>query len=321
VQARRDLPDRPADRDLQGARDLPRGSLADLRQRLERLPQDHPSSLHNGSHADRRHSAEPESELAGDASPDGPERDYWNQVPRFERLWAAHAERWPGDPTDAKVDRSRDPAGSWRGSGNQYLTPDQHAKANEVIEAVRAAEKPLSEHMREIERDNTAGSRLAGWAHRLKGPDRLKEKLAERAVHQPGRSPEDSMRGINDAIRYTFCSAATTYKDAYWDIKGKLEDHGYKMIYSKNHWRDDPEYKGVNTRWITPEGQRFEVQFHTAESFHAKQQITHDSYERVRNPLVGRAERRDLEAFQQQVSGWIAAPHGVANIPDLEEAG
>ena len=44
------------------------------------------------------------------------------------------------------------------------------------------------------------------------------------------------------------------------------------MIYSKNHWRDDPEYKGINTRWITPEGQRFEVQFHTAESFHAKQQ-------------------------------------------------
>ena len=58
------------------------------------------------------------------------------------------------------------------------------------------------------------------------------------------------------------------------------------MIYSKNHWRDDPEYKGINTRWVTPEGQRYEVQFHTAESFHAKQQVTHEAYERLRNPLT-----------------------------------
>ena len=44
------------------------------------------------------------------------------------------------------------------------------------------------------------------------------------------------------------------------------------------------EYKGINTRWVTQEGQRFEVQFHTSESFHAKQNVTHDAYERLRNP-------------------------------------
>ena len=46
------------------------------------------------------------------------------------------------------------------------------------------------------------------------------------------------------------------------------------MYYSKNYWTH-PEYKGVNTRWATPDGQRFEVQFHTPDSFHAKHHVTH----------------------------------------------
>ena len=45
------------------------------------------------------------------------------------------------------------------------------------------------------------------------------------------------------------------------------------MYYSKNYWAD-PEYKGINTRWLTAEGQRFEVQFHTPDSFHAKHDVT-----------------------------------------------
>ena len=40
------------------------------------------------------------------------------------------------------------------------------------------------------------------------------------------------------------------------------ENRGHEMYYSKNWWANS-EYKGVNTRWVTAEGQRFEVQFHT----------------------------------------------------------
>ena len=65
-----------------------------------------------------------------------------------------------------------------------------------------------------------------------------------------------------------------TYTQGYYDIKERLESLGYEMYQSKNSW-DDAEYKGINTRWVTPEGQRFEVQFHTPESFHAKQYVTH----------------------------------------------
>ncbi len=60
----------------------------------------------------------------------------------------------------------------------------------------------------------------------------------------------------------------------------KGENLGYEMCQSRNSW-DDAEYKGINTRRVTGGGQRFEVQFHTPESFHARQYVTHGAYERT----------------------------------------
>lgn len=86
------------------------------------------------------------------------------------------------------------------------------------------------------------------------------------------------------------------------------------MYQSKNSW-EDPEYKGINTRWVTPEGQRFEVQFHTPESYHAKQEVTHKAYERARNPLTSKIEIQELKEFQREVSSWIPIPRGATDIP------
>ena len=123
-------------------------------------------------------------------------------------------------------------------------------------------------------------------------------------------------RQISDAIRYTFCFEPASYSDGYWDVKQRLEAREYRMVYSKNHWRDDPEYKGINTRWVTLEGQRFEVQFHTPESYHAKQEVTHGSYERLRNPLTQDDERQELRSYQREACRWIAVPEGAASIAD-----
>jgi len=158
--------------------------------------------------------------------------------------------------------------------------------------------------------------------HRLKGEDRLKEKFAElSASSAPDASPAELMREIPDAIRYTFCFEPDNYAAGYREVRQYLEASEHRMIYSKNHWPGDAEYKGVNTRWVTPEGQRFEVQFHTAESFYAKQEITHRAYERGRNPLAGRGERRDVEAFQREVCSYIAVPSEVDSILDYTDEG
>jgi hypothetical protein len=305
---------RPADRAW--ARDEPvPWSRTDLHKRLERLPPGHPSSPRTGD-ADISHLGED-----SDREPDAAKRNYWTEVPRFLRAWADHMHRWPAERTTSAVDRSQDPEGSWRGDGGQYLSPKEHAQAKDVIAIVQQKEKIVTGHMIETERENTCGGWLAGLEFARKGEDRLKEKIADELGITPAIKPEDAISKLNDVIRYTFCFESDNYAAGYSDVRQRLEAREYRMVYGKNHWRDDPEYKGINTRWLTPEGQRFEVQFHTAESYHAKQEVTHTSYERIRNPLTSDDERGELEAFQREVSRWIPVPEGARDIPDYRVGG
>jgi len=291
-----------------------RWSKADLRQRLERLPPGHPSSLRSDA---PDHDQPPAVREANpDVQADAVRRNYWSEVPRFLRAWADHLRRWPAELMTAVVDRSRDPAGSWRGDGNQYLDPERHAQSNDVIAGVRRIERKLTDHVRGVERDNTCSGWLEGLEYRLKGEDRLKEKIAEKIEHEPNRTPAEAARQTSDAIRYTFCFEPASYADGYRDVKERLEAREYRMVYSKNHWRDNPEYKGINTRWVTFEGQRFEVQFHTPESYDAKQEVTHESYERLRNPLTRNDERQELRSYQREVCRWIAVPDAATSIAD-----
>jgi hypothetical protein len=197
------------------------------------------------------------------------------------------------------------------------LNPKEHAQAKDEIASVQRNEQALTRQMGQAERDNDYGARLTGLEFRLKGEERLKEKVAELLESSAqSTTPQKIVRDIADAIRYTFCFEASRYADGYWDLKQRFEANGLTMIYSKNHWRDDPEYKGINTRWVTQEGQRFEVQFHTQESFNAKHEITHHAYERSRNPFTSDDERGELEDFQQEVCSWITTPEGSLDIPD-----
>jgi hypothetical protein len=190
-----------------------------------------------------------------------------------------------------------------------------------MITAVQQTEKSLTKDMRAAQRDNTCGGRLEGMEFRLKGEDRLKEKLAEKLEHEPAGTLPRAARQISDAVRYTFCFEAADYSDGYRDAAQRLSALGYRMVYCKNHWRDDAEYKGINTRWVTAVGQRCEVQFHTTESFHAKQQVTHRSYERLRNSGTGDDERSELRAFQRDVCSRITIPEGAAAIADYRQEG
>jgi hypothetical protein len=320
---------RSADRLAAGDQQV-RWSRDDLRQRLERLPPGHPSSPRSDApgrdepgQPSVREKAEQASSDRREAKPDSQadavQRDFWSEKPRFLQAWADHVGRWPAERVAAAVDRSRDPAGSWRGDGGQYLNPELHGRAQEEVARVQQADGSLTDHIAETKRDNDFGGWLEGLKHRLKGEGRLKEKIADALRIAPTRTPADVIREIPDAIRYTFCFESDNCANGYWDVKHRLEEQGYSMIYSKNHWRDDPDYKGINTRWVTTEGQRFEVQFHTAESYSAKQDVTHDSYERIRNRLTTRTERRELEAFQREVCSWLTTPKGVDSIPDYEE--
>ena len=111
---------------------------------------------------------------------DAGERGFWSKVRRFEELWRAHLACWPEKQDDAEPDRRDDPPGSWRGAGERYLNPDQHAEAGKQIELLHKPEEAVTKLLKQIEHENPHGAVLVGLEHRLKGADRLKEKIADK---------------------------------------------------------------------------------------------------------------------------------------------
>ncbi len=250
-------------------------------------------------------------------APDPDERGRVYEAMRAHADADAAEQAEPGRRTDG-ADRSADPPGSHTEVGGFPSRPERHVETGEAISRVREVEPRISADMRAIERENTHGGWLEGFEFRLKGEDRLKEKITEKLEAEPRITSTEALREIADAIRYTYCFQPDVYTRGYYDIKERLESCGYEMYYSKNSWTD-PEYKGINTRWATSDGQRFEVQFHTPDSFHAKHHVTHAAYERIRDPATSRAELRELHAFQREACSHIPAPGAAADIPNYRK--
>ena len=133
-----------------------------------------------------------------------------------------------------------------------------------------------------------------------------------------GRTTNDAISLLPDAIRYTFQYDEVPYTRAVQADIARMKEQGFKLDILKNSWSHD-QYKGINSQWIDPQtGQRFEMQFHTRISFEAKQ-ITHTSYERLRSKSADAFEELVLEAFQKKVSAAVPIPPGATDIPNYRE--
>lgn len=259
--------------------------------------------------ADSGHSAKPPEQAADGKS--------WEEITGWSRrVWAEYQRKWPpGErvPADTSGDRSDS-----RGEGNRASdrAPGMELERECDLIAKREEEK-ITPALLEIE-SRDPDRHLVGLEYRLKGRDRLKEKVAE-ASEQYGRSLKETISDVPDAIRYTFQYEETRYSQCVQADVSRLKDQGFELVTLKNSWSKD-QYKGINSQWIDPEsGQRFELQFHTHMSFEAKQ-ITHPAYERQRSqPRPAELETMVLRAFQREVSAAIRVPPGAEDIPDYPE--
>ena len=59
-----------------------------------------------------------------------------------------------------------------------------------MIELLRRPEKAVTELLRKIQQDNPYGGHLVGLDHRLKGEDRLKEKIVDKMGVEGGHQPD-----------------------------------------------------------------------------------------------------------------------------------
>lgn len=173
-------------------------------------------------------------------------------------------------------------------------------------------ENTVSPAMRSIESEDPS-RKLVGFENRLKGEDRLAEKVTK-AMTERSRTATEAFATVKDAIRYTFEYTEDRYVSGVLADCGRLKDAGFEPIDRKNSWTSE-QYKGINTRWRTPDGgQLFEVQFHTKASFEAKQE-THAAYEKLRSPETSKAEQDELATYQAEISARVPVPPGATEIP------
>jgi hypothetical protein len=240
--------------------------------------------------------------------------DKWDEDAAAGRLiWEKYQKKFPQEDRPP-VDRSEDAPGTWRGDGNRILKPRVNGRVESACDRIaKREEDKISPRLRAVESQDP-NRHLIGFEHRLKGRDRIKEKVHD-GIKLLKRPLEDAISLVPDAIRYTFEYRETGYAPGVWMDIERLKDQGFKLDKLKNSWTDD-QYKGINSQWIDPDtSQKFEVQFHTRISFEAKQ-LTHPAYERIRTQQADALEELVLEGFQQKVTAEVPVPRGAADIPD-----
>ena len=281
--------------------------LADLTARLERLPVGHPSSPHRDDGS--RESSPPD-------------------LTRYELPLPDECDSSAETELAAQPRTNAD--GSWEWKGHK-LAPDRSLIADEAIARCRAKEgrdvdgnygdEGLTPAMRRIEAQLDHGHLIEDTEKfALKDPDRFKEKFARLIERYPGADHRDLAASISDGIRYTLICDFDYYTAEVDAGHERLADAGYERIETKPSW-DSDQYKGVNSQWREPsDGVMFEVQFHTEESWDAKQK-THDAYERIQEPGTSVEEVERLRDYQRSVSAQVRIPQGALDIEPYKKEG
>ena len=197
------------------------------------------------------------------------------------------------------VERNEDPLA---GTTFEKMSPEEQ----EVYLDAMEKEPAITEDMKEM--SEASGGELVGLEHRCKSPSSTVEKL-----HERGKSKD--IQEVNDLVRYTETLEPSEYSEGVNKSLDDLESRGYSIDKVKNTWDDDSNpYKGVNVQMTSPSGQKCEVQFHTPESFEAKNGEMHELYEKQRVLDSDDPRYAEYEDEMWEISDNLERPSDVDRI-------
>jgi len=190
------------------------------------------------------------------------------------------------------------------------LSPEDRAEARAAAHAKReAASSAESEVSATLSAAVAAtGGQLERFDSRLKDEASLYRKIQD-IIADNDVDAETASTWIRDSLRYT----AVVDEHGYWasgDRIGKaLEDAGYQRAKITRGWNREG-YRGRNDTFITPEGQEFELQIHTAASLNAAE-VTHVLYEEERLPTTPPERKAQLSARQFAIFASVPVPDDI----------
>jgi hypothetical protein len=130
------------------------------------------------------------------------------------RMWGEYKRRWP-DEERPPVDRSHHLPGSWLGDGGRFLDGAVNRRMEAECDRIaEREEKKITPALRAVESQDP-DRYLVGFEDRLKGRDRIKEKVYDK-MQEFGFSPEEAISIVSDTIRFTLQYRETRYPQGVW---------------------------------------------------------------------------------------------------------
>lgn len=195
---------------------------------------------------------------------------------------------------------------------SEPIKEDLSLSVDKLVEKSQKIEPKITADINNIA--TKAGGKLVGLENRLKSSYSIKRKIEDEV--SDGFSKSLSLNKIRDAIRYTTVFKENDFVTRYKAMQYLLAIEGYKTIVVKNTWKNDSAYKGVNTFIQNEDGDVFEMQYHTQQSFDVKNGLLHKLYEKFRDPKTPINEKEKLLLEMRKLSSKIKVPEGVELIED-----
>ena len=184
--------------------------------------------------------------------------------------------------------------------------------ARSILAEARENETVITPDIREIV--NVLKAEIVGLENKFKSKESLARKLTNYSVI--GNIPlEKAASRINDALRYTLLFSPDNYLEDHNSALNLLREKGYQIQRIWNAWSNtgkpnDTGYLGINATIISSKNQKFEIQFHTAETFRLKTE-THVLYEERRSPNISKERDAEILQIMKKLSAKIERPKGV----------
>ncbi|MBP3339792.1 MAG: minor capsid protein [Lachnospiraceae bacterium] len=193
----------------------------------------------------------------------------------------------------------------------KYTNPEKYAimkaqyKGTGYYDKAVAAEPEITKLVKQ--NAEQSGMKLIGLEYRVKDKDSYLDKIARE--YKPGYHYE-----VKDTVRYTMIAEPKQFAEKTLKSMEKFGEDGNKVCQVKNLWLNKKNpYNGVNTFVQDSKGNKFEVQYHTADSFEAKQKA-HKMYEQIRKGELSSIEMRDLSLEMKKIFDSVETPNGIERV-------
>ena len=173
-----------------------------------------------------------------------------------------------------------------------------------------------------IEITQSLGASMSGLEFAVKAGKSTSEKIdrdheEDKKEERPERTDEEVFASLNDVVRFTQFSPHEKLAENALKTIETLKGKGYTIETCKNRYAlEDQEYYDIKIVARNPEGQAFELQFHSKESLEVKNK-NHGLYEEQRKVGVSEERKKELGAQMKEIAASLPKPRGFEKVPQI----